>query len=337
MKRTGYIDVARGISIVLVVMGHESGYFGSIPSASFHSMVSSTRLPLFFFLSGLFLMGDTSSCTHLRKRTKTILLPYLITLTAVWFLGKMWPLSANYDLVAIAYGAGNLLGWPWSPCWFLPHLWLASVLTHPAANTGVFRSASQLRRYVYCAAIAGAGVIVMGIRWTDVIPGFYFFTRNGLPLGLDLVLFTSAYMLLGAGLKARVLSLEPNIRLLMATAFICMVVISLFPGGGLDLNQRTILMPAATLALSLAGIYWVLGLAWLIDHEWSWAAEGARLIGQNSLYILMFHGYVYDSMMLSMDGMSYVYQKALASTSCILIPTGAGYVGKRMASWVHSG
>ncbi len=52
-KRLDFIDIAKGIGIILVVTGH------LLPvAAGLHVLIYSFHMPLFFFLSGFFLRQD---------------------------------------------------------------------------------------------------------------------------------------------------------------------------------------------------------------------------------------------------------------------------------------
>jgi fucose 4-O-acetylase-like acetyltransferase len=50
-KRVAYIDIAKGIGIILVVMGHND--FALI-SPFAHKLIYSFHMPMFFFMSGMF-------------------------------------------------------------------------------------------------------------------------------------------------------------------------------------------------------------------------------------------------------------------------------------------
>ena len=54
-KRVQYIDIAKGIGIVLVVMGHND--FALI-SPFAHKLIYSFHMPMFFFMSGMFFKPD---------------------------------------------------------------------------------------------------------------------------------------------------------------------------------------------------------------------------------------------------------------------------------------
>ncbi len=84
-ERFSWIDVARGIGIILVIYGHTLG------SEGYRYLIYSFHMPLFFFLSGL-VFHTRSNETYkdsLRKDIKRILIPYFIFAFAsliLWFI-----------------------------------------------------------------------------------------------------------------------------------------------------------------------------------------------------------------------------------------------------------
>lgn len=74
-NRNGFIDVCKGIGILLVYYGH-SACWGTLPSR----IVFSFHMPLFFLLSGFVFDVDKISNLRalLRKVTRNLLLPYII-------------------------------------------------------------------------------------------------------------------------------------------------------------------------------------------------------------------------------------------------------------------
>lgn len=75
--RVDYIDVAKGIGICLVIWGHLFTYGSQISSIIF-----SFNMPLFFFLSGMVYNPNrnTNFIYYLKKKIKSILVPYMIFL-----------------------------------------------------------------------------------------------------------------------------------------------------------------------------------------------------------------------------------------------------------------
>lgn len=75
-KRNVEIDIAKGIGILLVIIGH-----GAIPSWS-KDAISSFHMPLFFILSGYFFRNE-NPLTRVQKDAKRLLLPYVVTMTVI--------------------------------------------------------------------------------------------------------------------------------------------------------------------------------------------------------------------------------------------------------------
>lgn len=75
-KRITYIDMAKGMGILLVVFGHST-----FPTPDVNRWISSFHMPLFFLLSGI-LLSHTGAHEKplkdtLKKKARTILVPYL--------------------------------------------------------------------------------------------------------------------------------------------------------------------------------------------------------------------------------------------------------------------
>lgn len=70
--RETWVDIAKGIGIILVIMGH-----ANCPNLP-HGIIYSFHMPLFFFLSGLFISRqcENNFRIYLKKNFKSLLLPY---------------------------------------------------------------------------------------------------------------------------------------------------------------------------------------------------------------------------------------------------------------------
>ena len=71
-KRILWVDVAKGIGMILVVLGHT--HFGG------RTLIYTFHMPLFFFCSGLFFSNSEplNLMEKLKKCLKTILFPYFL-------------------------------------------------------------------------------------------------------------------------------------------------------------------------------------------------------------------------------------------------------------------
>lgn len=117
--RIEYIDLAKGICILLVVLDHisGSGYFldGNYP---LNDIFEQTRMPLYFILSGLFFKDYAGGIREfLLRKFNRILVPYL------FFLGLYVALVKAVYLLT-----GYILGEIWAPLWFLLCLFWMNVI-----------------------------------------------------------------------------------------------------------------------------------------------------------------------------------------------------------------
>nr|WP_284508153.1 acyltransferase family protein [Caballeronia sp. AZ1_KS37] len=71
--RNRTIDAARGIGIVLVVLGHAIG----LPEWLFR-VIYSCHMPLFFFLSGYLFNGKRGPLEVMRRNSRRLLMPYAV-------------------------------------------------------------------------------------------------------------------------------------------------------------------------------------------------------------------------------------------------------------------
>lgn len=129
-KRCEFADVARGIGILLVILGH----LLTVSTAA-SSVIYSFHMPLFFILSGLFTKAKTPLKTRVVKSTSRLLLPYLyVTLFGVIFTliadgGRLNWQTMLYEFLICrprSIHAGQL--------WFLPCLFVTGILFHFAAR-----------------------------------------------------------------------------------------------------------------------------------------------------------------------------------------------------------
>ena len=136
VKRIGYYDIARGIAIIFVVLGHYGPWLesqvGGFP-AIVSNLAYSLHVPLFFIVSGFFFRPDKPY--NLKAEAKTLLLPYALTCLFIIGLATIraflfdapgeWVQVAGSWVCASLYGAGSdNLPWlvdvrPIGGLWFL--------------------------------------------------------------------------------------------------------------------------------------------------------------------------------------------------------------------------
>lgn len=79
-KRVDWIDIYRGLGIILMVAGHVG--FGAI----FDKIIHGFHMPIWFFISGfLFKSGKRSTFETIKHRVKTLIVPYYINMLGYYF------------------------------------------------------------------------------------------------------------------------------------------------------------------------------------------------------------------------------------------------------------
>lgn len=74
-QRIEFIDLTKGLCIMLVVMMHVGGVFDSLATGP---VLSSFTMPLYFFVSGLFFKSYEGFAGFLARKADKLLVPFLI-------------------------------------------------------------------------------------------------------------------------------------------------------------------------------------------------------------------------------------------------------------------
>ena len=78
--RIDYIDVFRALGIILMIMGHIK--FGGY----FDKWIHAFHMPMFFFVSGWFFNRKQNVGRQILKKTRTLLIPYVVFAIGQWLL-----------------------------------------------------------------------------------------------------------------------------------------------------------------------------------------------------------------------------------------------------------
>ena len=134
-QRNYYIDLAKGIGILFVVLSHNKN--------PLNPYIYSFHMPLFFLLSGIFHPTNQELKTFVKKRVQRLLVPYFCFSTVLflfWFLlARRFGGSASQDTSVFESFMGIFMGTQingisnivWGgTLWFLPCLFLVGCMYH---------------------------------------------------------------------------------------------------------------------------------------------------------------------------------------------------------------
>ena len=173
--RIEYIDLAKGICILLVVLDHisGSGYFagGDYPM---NEIFEQTRMPLYFILSGLFFKDYAGGIREfLLRKFNRILVPYL-------FFMCLYVVAVK----AVYLLTGFSLGEVWAPLWFLLCLfWMNFIFA-----TAYYAVRKAFAGELLSETVLGAIMLVIGIG------GYY---AGDLPLSIGSAMTSMPFLWMG--------------------------------------------------------------------------------------------------------------------------------------------
>lgn len=292
VKRIGYIDIAKGIGITLVVMGHNDF---SLISPFAHKLIYSFHMPMFFFMSGMFFKPDESFWTSARRRFDRVLRPFLFTLLLIYFMSisfsKVSILVATRRLLKALYGNGHYLDWV--QLWFLPHLFVVSLFAYVFIHS-IRRTRLSSLRWAIFAAVYIAGVLGISLFWPFEISFFgKEFTVFGLPYSLDIMFASGFFFILGHELKKHLRdSFFDNILPLLLSGITLFGLVWYFPST-IDFNTRQFDSLFLNTAEAILGITFILAVSKQLEKV-GWISSLFRYIGQASLIILVFQVPIQD-------------------------------------------
>lgn len=310
------LDIAKGIGIVLVVLGHNP----TVGSWGWPGwMIFSFHMPLFFVLSGLFLRPSDDVGRFAVARFHSILKPYLVVALAVamakWWAGVngvVGPVDAVQLFGGVLHGTGATL--MWTPMWYLPHLFIAS-----CTSLLLLKALAGRPQWVMplCAALLALGVSTIG-------------QLPELPWSADLLPISVPFLL--AGWHWRDVLLDARFGWLpCAVALAVFVTLNLAFDARMDLNMRVYDHLLISTLEAACGIYLVLALASWLQHA-GLPSRAFSTLGSASLFILIFHHPIHMKVLtvLQAKGMNELPASALAVTAGLLLPLLVWQAARRL-------
>lgn len=276
--RKSWIDICRGVGILLVLYGHVLG------SDQSRYLIYSFHMPLFFFLSGLvFNTRDAESYKiFLKKNLKQIILPYytFAGITLILWLIFIKPAASNHipqELWGIVYGNGIFPSLEFnSPLWFLPCLFVTKffyMLIHKYSK-------SVKVKYISLVFLGTVGYILSA-----------FFPLIKLPFSIE-VAFTAVVFFGFGHLMVQLTLLKNKIKENTWLTAILMSITTFFFAwihfrmSGLQIDMRINQLNNILLFYSAAfsGIFAVISISYIVKKN-----RFIEYIGKNTLLLFIWH------------------------------------------------
>jgi fucose 4-O-acetylase-like acetyltransferase len=278
-KREHWIDIAKGLGIILVVAGHEGNQFTSHYFFWFH-------MPLFFILSG-YLFKHVTSASELKalifKRAKQLLIPYFLFFLLIALLNFFFVLPHNKtgtilffkDILRSIYG-GDILTDYFAVFWFITCLFLTQIAF--AAICLILKS-----------NIARISIISLSFALAH-IQILLHLTKFPIPWAADIVLITIAYY--GIGYYSRNIistfkKLKFSIPIIITSIIIVILAIFHKIQYNLDLKQHVYTNIALDLIIPVVLSFTICYLSQLLSM--TLIKKTLANLGKHSLTIMYLH------------------------------------------------
>lgn len=207
--RIEIIDIAKAITIFLVIMGHTTG---NLDTPMFRRVLYSFHMPLFFYLAGLsikpkILKTKQEWSSFIRKNILALIFPYFI-----W--GLIFGNFSFENILRLFYGSWYMISTTGTltSLWYLPCLFVARIYVQIIIN--IFENNNN-KNLIYMACI------ILGIVIGFVVPKF----EMGYPWCLDVAFVASAFILLGIISRKQIIVLsQQRMSVLLMSLIISLLV-----------------------------------------------------------------------------------------------------------------
>lgn len=288
-RRIEYLDVAKGVGILLVILGHNY-VKASVPGME--QFIFSFHMPFFFLLSGMFFKPDYPLAILFKRRFTTLIRPYF---TAIILLYAVYFFYTDIKIITILrrvgrsfYASGNYI--EWGQLWFLPHLFLLNMFV------GVF----FLLLYRHIKWLWLRSLLLVGMLWAGVtlLPIYYMhevtiagqtILLDGLPASMDLLLITATYFLIGFELRRLVPERFFSSLWTLVISGLLLVGLNIIFPYRMDFFFRTYDSVIWNTLEALSGSVFILSISSRIATKKNRLFYFLKYLGQITIILLIFH------------------------------------------------
>ena len=274
--RKKYIDIARGIAIILMIIGHvtEHGWKRNI--------IFSFHMPLFIIISGMF-YKDRSFKELFTNMVKKLIIPYLITIFCTDFI-QNFILDKNYSIIHLLIDYIKQIALSYSylkfntniksveVLWFIPFLVLIRIIFYLLKKA---TKNNDILLITYCILISYIGYI-LGIK------------GKWLPFSADIsmsciMLYCLGYLISKYDLLKKII----NKKKILILIFIIWILGIKF--GAIEIAVRRYPNGLYSFLSAICGSIIIIKLSMLIEQKTKILSKVLSWYGKNSIYILLFH------------------------------------------------
>ena len=302
-KRVDYIDIARGIAIILMVIGHCIGRWPRKIIFSFH-------MPLFIIVSGMFFKEDKKLKDIVWNLLKKLIVPYAIVIFLVAIL-RMIIYSESFNIISTL--GKIILGCTFEnkkytvdALWFIPFFLVSQVVFYIINKIS---KEDDLLKGVICLICTFIG-IYLGEK--------QLYLRVILPCSIDIVFASTIFYYIGYIFKKyNILDKILNKKTIIICMFLLYCIGMLF--NHIEFANRQYPYGITSYVTAIVGTTLVFQLSKLIEKFPKFMPNTLKWFGKNSMYILIFHHL--ESLIINYESLGITRGIVVAPIKLIIITT----------------
>ena len=288
-NRIEYIDLAKGMCILLVVVFHIFVYYHiSMPAGYFFRAF---RMPLYFFLSGVFFKTYGGFGNFLKKKTNKLLIPFIffyltlsvfISIFLYSVFGIVIEKAVNFDILPALTEFITRENFPNSPIWFLLSLFEVNLLFYFCNFI-----AGKFGKWSLWVLIALTLIIGLSGLLLSVL-------KVNLPMFIDSSMTALPFFMMGYVVNRHTAILKPNKwdKYWWVICIVCFVFVFVFAGHHVSYKMNSF-SRIGYITLYPCGLLGTLGIMYCAKH-----LNKLPLVsywGRYSIMILVTHRIVYQA------------------------------------------
>lgn len=254
-QRILWLDIAKGIAIILMVLGHSN-----IPPVV-SNFIWAFHMPLFFVASGYTTNWDKySGLMFVRKKTTSIMRPFVIYSFLLYIVIRITDVQVDIS---------NLLseGWGGMALWFVPVLFVALLFAY------IYYRIRSRKKWCYLAFLLGFSAV---LSYYDVV----------LPWNMSVAPYAVLYIIVG-GIMKMYWKEKEWIELWKMVVMVGLIFL-ISQNWRLDMCENKILPLCPLFTSAMAGVIFVFSLSYIIENNIRVLSKILQYIGRETYIILAF-------------------------------------------------
>ena len=312
--REEWIDLLRALAMFLVIVGHV------YENNTFYQFINPIKMPLFYFLSGIFIGLNKDFGTFIKGLIHRLVVPWIV-FSLFPFYAIRYAIGGDWDRT-FSYIKGFFLG---QSHWFITSFIVTNILCYALFHV--------LRKNEVLVLVAGLGCFFLGILLKDV-PIMSIWTMDTALTGVLFAMLGKFFYNNRSVIMEKYVS---NRWIFLASLLVYGVLVAVsviyYPGQTMDFHKTEYYNPVLCLILIFTGIFCCIYISTRLKSNR--LTKIIATMGQNTLVVYLFNGIVvaqfakvFHKIGLGSDGFSLLESIIISVFACAICTVVSVICGK---------